>query len=613
MTSSSQPDNNHEGEASNQRLSGRFVGQDREIEEKEGGREREENGKRRYRKCYMERGLGGRQSEIITVEPQLNDMIIMEPDERLRPLTPRERETGDRVSLVSQGRSGTVEEVPMNVYDELSSQEMDYLTLKPHMEQQALLAEAYHKRNSSKSFFFNPFSVFSNFDQSSGAGPSQSSSLNHSIGPSAPSPTITSNIRRYDSNRSIDKTTKEVFTNHLQDHRVSPRGAGHSEISYDRSADLKATCPKEEVEGAEGKGAIPQETIKVTHSDSSPKGENDNVASPLPSLDNITEGATPLATSITSCNSPSKDEPIILSPHTSDLLPTRSTPSITITEHTLPTAPMIESEHFGEEQYDVSPLLYSSPFSSGQGIRDTSLRPTVSLNSVTKYGQGQERLRRYGTMPSLRSLANKEEALDPPILVDNQDDGLTAANGLPLASAPTGSVVTLDTSGLHHDASQSRSVHTPTISPSISSEPIPDKDTHAPSPDVQPIEETKFVKSGSGEGKAAQIQVVIYESERSGLFGGFSKYLLNSGAWCLKDGTECDSIYEYKLSPGWTWITEWTCKRDTAKYDHEGWQYSFSFWDTTWTNKVGTQTFVRRRKWVRVRRMDLNPQRDVIG
>jgi hypothetical protein len=71
------------------------------------------------------------------------------------------------------------------------------------------------------------------------------------------------------------------------------------------------------------------------------------------------------------------------------------------------------------------------------------------------------------------------------------------------------------------------------------------------------------------------------------------------------------------------WIGDWQCEksgntdqgigsekgrtyylRGTFNYQfilEDGWMYAFN-WNTTWHNKPGATTYVRRRKWIRVRR-----------
>lgn len=100
-------------------------------------------------------------------------------------------------------------------------------------------------------------------------------------------------------------------------------------------------------------------------------------------------------------------------------------------------------------------------------------------------------------------------------------------------------------------------------------------------------------------------------------FGNFSAnwliYALDKRTeWSFKDGSECPTPEQYELVPGWEWIDDWSYKKNTEKYDDEGWQYGFSFWESSaWYNKSQLKTFVRRRKWTRRRRMILKPGEEV--
>ncbi|KNC83577.1 hypothetical protein SARC_04182 [Sphaeroforma arctica JP610] len=112
-------------------------------------------------------------------------------------------------------------------------------------------------------------------------------------------------------------------------------------------------------------------------------------------------------------------------------------------------------------------------------------------------------------------------------------------------------------------------------------------------------------------GKAAEVKITVYENQRSGLFGAYSTMWLvpgmdKRGQWSLKDGTQSIALDQQKLSPGWEWTGDWTYNKNPEKYDSEGWQYAFSFWTSTWFNRPKAASYVRRRKWTRVRRMILS-------
>eukprot|EP01134_Creolimax_fragrantissima_P000906 CFRG0906T1 len=112
-------------------------------------------------------------------------------------------------------------------------------------------------------------------------------------------------------------------------------------------------------------------------------------------------------------------------------------------------------------------------------------------------------------------------------------------------------------------------------------------------------------------GKAAEVKITVYENQRSGLFGSYSTMWLmpgvdKRGQWSLKDGTQSISLQQHKLTPGWEWTGDWVYNTNPKKYDADGWQYAFSFWSTTWNNSPKAAFYVRRRKWSRVRRMILS-------
>jgi hypothetical protein len=114
--------------------------------------------------------------------------------------------------------------------------------------------------------------------------------------------------------------------------------------------------------------------------------------------------------------------------------------------------------------------------------------------------------------------------------------------------------------------------------------------------------------------RVAEVREVIYENQRRGLFGGFSASSLlplvdKRGQWSWKDGTPCEGgLDNLRLTPGWEWIDNWKYTV-SAKYDRDGWQYAFSFWDSNWSSEPQPQTFVRKRKWTRNRRMIVDPKR----
>eukprot|EP01136_Pigoraptor_vietnamica_P023596 Opistho-1_new@6525 len=99
---------------------------------------------------------------------------------------------------------------------------------------------------------------------------------------------------------------------------------------------------------------------------------------------------------------------------------------------------------------------------------------------------------------------------------------------------------------------------------------------------------------------------VVYENQRSGLFGGYStEWLLPKldarGAWSREDGTP---VWHKDALPlpddTWDWITSWGIDMSGA-VDGEGWEYAFSWWEGVWFDHSKSHLFVRRRKWIRKR------------
>lgn len=121
---------------------------------------------------------------------------------------------------------------------------------------------------------------------------------------------------------------------------------------------------------------------------------------------------------------------------------------------------------------------------------------------------------------------------------------------------------------------------------------------------------------------------VVYENQRSGLYGSFSAWWINSvtdprGKWSSADGVPMPPKEGIRLpSDRWQWVGDWQCTID-ASTDAEGWQaccatsrvaasprrrpdiaqYAFSWIDGNWQPCVRAASFVRRRRWSRMRRM----------
>ncbi|KJE89332.1 hypothetical protein CAOG_000827 [Capsaspora owczarzaki ATCC 30864] len=101
---------------------------------------------------------------------------------------------------------------------------------------------------------------------------------------------------------------------------------------------------------------------------------------------------------------------------------------------------------------------------------------------------------------------------------------------------------------------------------------------------------------------------IVYENQRSGLFGAYSvKWLIpkmdQRGEWSLEDDSNVIGGKDAIVLPddSWQWTSStWEFEKTDAT-DNEGWSYAFSWWDSTWSPQSKPQTFVRRRKWKRVR------------
>eukprot|EP01135_Chromosphaera_perkinsii_P008581 Nk52_evm23s1401 gene=Nk52_evmTU23s1401 len=106
---------------------------------------------------------------------------------------------------------------------------------------------------------------------------------------------------------------------------------------------------------------------------------------------------------------------------------------------------------------------------------------------------------------------------------------------------------------------------------------------------------------------------VVYENQRSLLVGGFSvKYLIpkvdSRGEWSDVNGKPTAAPDSYELpDPSWTWVTDWDVELND-KVDAEGWTYAYGFGSDKWYAGAQKSTFVRRRKWARVRKQMSSPE-----
>ncbi|KAH8555607.1 hypothetical protein BGW37DRAFT_142551 [Umbelopsis sp. PMI_123] len=101
---------------------------------------------------------------------------------------------------------------------------------------------------------------------------------------------------------------------------------------------------------------------------------------------------------------------------------------------------------------------------------------------------------------------------------------------------------------------------------------------------------------------------ILYECQRgSWTFGYSSKSLLqfDPSPWCDRNMkyTPMD-IHTYELpNPMWQWVNKDWLADMTGDVDESGWEYAFRFRQSTWHgNYKHFRSFVRRRKWIRLRR-----------
>ncbi|PRP84152.1 hypothetical protein PROFUN_04143 [Planoprotostelium fungivorum] len=96
----------------------------------------------------------------------------------------------------------------------------------------------------------------------------------------------------------------------------------------------------------------------------------------------------------------------------------------------------------------------------------------------------------------------------------------------------------------------------------------------------------------------------IFENERRLPFSReYSKNNLlpsdERGGWSTRSGTPKSK--EIKISNHWEWITDWFIDRERW-CDPDGWEYAFH-WNNEWHSTSSHKSYVRRRKWKRVRRL----------
>ncbi|KAJ8326266.1 hypothetical protein BDV3_005830 [Batrachochytrium dendrobatidis] len=101
---------------------------------------------------------------------------------------------------------------------------------------------------------------------------------------------------------------------------------------------------------------------------------------------------------------------------------------------------------------------------------------------------------------------------------------------------------------------------------------------------------------------------VIYENQRgTSLFGApkFSKKSLlptDFPAYSDKQGGFVVDLKLFQCRPTWEWVSDWMVDMN-GDVDQEGWCYGLQFISDKWSGTCRTSHYVRRRKWIRMRRM----------
>lgn len=100
------------------------------------------------------------------------------------------------------------------------------------------------------------------------------------------------------------------------------------------------------------------------------------------------------------------------------------------------------------------------------------------------------------------------------------------------------------------------------------------------------------------------IQEFVWENQRGSLRQTFSNQSLlptDPLPWCDDNGKYKPDYKHLELpDPTWEWATEWS-PAVTKDTDIHGWMYAFN-WGTSWSSTCSSGMYVRRRKWVRLRR-----------
>ncbi|KAH9262579.1 hypothetical protein BASA82_000380 [Batrachochytrium salamandrivorans] len=100
----------------------------------------------------------------------------------------------------------------------------------------------------------------------------------------------------------------------------------------------------------------------------------------------------------------------------------------------------------------------------------------------------------------------------------------------------------------------------------------------------------------------------IFENQRgTSLFGAprFGKRSLlptDFPAYSDRSGGFVVELKLYQCRPTWEWVSDWMVDMN-GDVDQEGWSYSLQFTSDKWSGACRTSHYVRRRKWIRMRRM----------
>lgn len=112
----------------------------------------------------------------------------------------------------------------------------------------------------------------------------------------------------------------------------------------------------------------------------------------------------------------------------------------------------------------------------------------------------------------------------------------------------------------------------------------------------------KFYRSEKSDSQERVVEE-IFENQRRGLLRDFSPKLLlytdKCGPWSTRDLLPITKD-QIVLHRNWVWDSEWMIDKDLNSPDDDGWRYAID-WNTQWSDKCTSTTFVRRRRWVRER------------